>query len=107
MSAQLQFDLAAAKEAANRGIEAVSLSNKEFINKARRIAVDLGVSQGVVTADDLRKACEKKGIEPKSSNAWGAVFRDGNWTPDGFIRSKQVQGHGNLIRVWRYKYSNR
>lgn len=98
------MDLDAAIAAADRGIEAVALSNEEFVYVARRIAIELGIARRRVTADDVREACARRGIEPKSYNAWGAIFRDGNWEPKGFTRSKQVQGHGNIIREWEYKY---
>lgn len=99
MSAQLGLAL----QARDEGIEAVSLNNAEFLAAARSIAVELAAA-GPITCDDVRAECERQGIEPLHYNAWGAVFSGGCGRRLRFTgklrKSRQLQGHGNLLRVW-------
>ena len=100
----VQPDLIDAMAARDAGIARIELSNKEFLAEARTVALEIGHRQATVTIDDVRDACAERGLVPISYQAWGPLFMDGNWEWIGkWVRSKQVQGHGNPIRVWRLK----
>lgn len=87
----------------DRGIELVSLSNASFLETMRGVARMICRDKGEVCADDLRDWAKDHGIEPSHKNAWGAVFKNGDFESVRFIRSRQVQGHGNLICIWKLK----
>ena len=101
MTQQLTFSLPQARTERDKGIARVSGTNANFLIAARAMAYRLMVQIGEITADDVRRECERQGIEPSHYNAWGAVFKDPRFVPTGAYRqSANVQGHGNRIRVW-------
>lgn len=97
MSAQL--DLALAER--DKGISRVKAKNSDFVETLKSVARMIARKNGTVCADDLRKWADENGMVPTSSNAWGAIFcRNPDFVLHGYARSSQVQGHGNLQRVW-------
>jgi hypothetical protein len=82
------------------GIAAISARNQTFLETVRGAARMICRRHGTVTADDVRKWADENGIEPTGKNAWGAVFKSRDFVAVGFTTSRQVQGHGNLQRVW-------
>jgi hypothetical protein len=97
---QHQFDLTEALKAQDQGVALVAKNNAEFLDVARKTARQIAAKHGVVTADDVREVCP---MQPRHSNAWGALFRERGWRHTGeFRKSRLVQGHGNLQRVWRF-----
>jgi hypothetical protein len=101
-----ELDLAKALEARDHGITKVASHNQTFLETARGIARMLCRQKGRITADDVREECAKRGIAPDHYNGWGGVFHKSEFECVGFTRSRQVQGHGNMIRVWRLKDAN-
>lgn len=82
--------------------------NGTFVQTMRSVAKIKAQQNGEVTTDDLREWIEEYGIkkglpEPTSMNAMGTIFRGKEWVFVRFTKSRLVQGHGNLIRVWRLK----
>lgn len=96
MTNQPEFDLAAALVEAEDGITLTSMSNAQWLDKARRIAWSWASAYGSVTTDDLRPMLPP----PKSSHAWGAIFRGSEWRCIGWVRSELVSNHGRSIRKW-------
>lgn len=70
---------------------------------ARQIARDLALRHGTVTADDVRVVYERWHPSTPMGNAWGSLFNDGHFIPDGFVPSTQPSRHGAIIRQWRLK----
>lgn len=101
----MQLDLQLALKARNDGIARVGVRNQEFIESARSVARMLCRQNGNTSMDQVREECERRGIVPDHFNAWGTVFHKSEFEPCGFIRSKQVQGHGNILRIWRLRHS--
>ncbi len=98
---QTAFDLTEAIHRRDAGIKQVAKNNAHFLEVARNIARSLATAKYEITSDDVRKACP---IEPLHPNAWGAVFKGGNFEWTGkYRRSALVQGHGNMQRVWRLR----
>ena len=91
------FDGKALKDA---GIKKVSAHNSEWLAHARRMArLHLWLND-TVDADWLRNAML---WEPTHPNAWGAVFKSGEFEPCGWKASTTPSCHGRMIRVWRLK----
>jgi hypothetical protein len=96
----VQLDLGLALKARNEGLAQVEDHNQIFLETARGIARMLCHLRGEITNDDVRVECERRGIYPKHKNCWGGIFHSREFEAVGLTRSKQVQGHGNLVRVY-------
>ena len=102
MSAQL--DLALAERDA--GIAKVAAKNQTFVATMRGTARQIARKKGTVCADDLREWLKQHPEigEPSSYNAMGAIFcRNPDFELAGYKLSEQVQGRGNLQRIWRLR----
>jgi len=94
-----QLELAISER--NKGIARVKAKNADFVETMKSVARMIARKNGTVCADDLRQWASDNGMAPTSSNAWGAIFcRNPDFVLQGYARSCQVQGHGNLQRVW-------
>jgi len=99
-----QLNLHLALQARDRGINQTAAKNAAYIETMRGIARMLAEQNGFVTSDDLRPYEDKLGVYPTHPNARGAVFcKCKDFEFAGYTKSKQVQGHGNLIRRWKLK----
>ena len=109
MSAQIQqssfnFDAKFSAAARDRGISITILNNKEFIDEARSIARFICRQKGTICMDDVRRVTESRGLEPKTSAAFGAIFRSGEWMFTGEWRnSTYISNHSRVNRVWALK----
>ena len=93
--------LALALAERDRGIARVKSKNADFVETMRSVARMIARKKGTVCADDLRQWAADNCMFPTSPNAWGAIFcRNPDFVLHGYKRSCQVQGHGNLQRVW-------
>jgi hypothetical protein len=91
-----------AASAKRRGIAQTAKANAAFLAAARALAIETARREGSVTADTLRRECARRGLRPRGSNCWGAVFARCpglRWSGE-FVVSQQPQGHSNWIRRW-------
>jgi len=94
-----QHDLFQARRRRDEGIERVSVSNSEFLEKARGTAKLLLETRSEITSDDIRKACP---YVPAHPNAWGAIFKSKDFEPTGEFRpSTFITNNARSVRVWR------
>ncbi len=95
------FDIQVARAARDEGVHRVASNNAEFLKVARKIARRIAGARGTVTSDDVRRECL---IDPIHPNAWGGVFRTGDfeWTGE-YFQSSIVTRHAGMQRVWRLK----
>ncbi len=104
-----QLDLPLAIRHRNDGIRKVAAKNATFINTMRGVARLLCRQKGTITADNLREwmAQHPEVGPPTHYNAWGALFGSAEWKREfefvGFVKSRQAQGNGNIIREWRLR----
>ena len=101
----MNAQLALALEARDRGIAKTRAQNSEFVRLMQEVAVMLARLQPdrTITADDLREwhAQHHGAIQPTHPNCWGAIFQNNDdFEFAGYTKSRQIQGHGNLIRRW-------
>jgi len=105
--AQTAFDLEAALAAREEGVKKVASKNATFIETMRGVARLICHRQGTVTADDLKAWAAANDMQPTHYNAYGAIFCSKAWKAEfefvRYVKSRQVQGHGNLIREWRLR----
>ena len=96
-----QLDMFAARRERDLGIARVADNNQVFLETMRGAARMICRNKGQVTADDVREWADRAGIEPTNKNAWGAVFKSAEFVMVGYTTRRQVQGHGNIIRIWK------
>lgn len=61
-------------------------------------------SNAWVSADDGRRIMSRLGIEFKTNNRLGALFRSPEWEWAGFFVKSETKGsHGNRLIAWRLK----
>lgn len=77
-----------------------TIPNDQFIAIMRSQARKIFSKSGRVCADDLRTYCGQHEIEPESSNAWGCVFKTGDWRPIGYRSSLTPSRKGGVQRIW-------
>jgi len=88
------------------GLEIVENNNRTFIETMRSAARMLARKKEIISNDDLRDWYEKNKARvpgPLHPNAWGAIFKTGEWVSVGFIGSEQVSRRGGIIRLWKLK----
>ena len=78
---------------------ALQLSHRIWLSKAREYAVKHADKHGFVTSDDV---VERIGVCQSPSVA-GAIFRDSRFTKSGYIPSRRKTTHAREITVWRLK----
>lgn len=103
---QMEFAI----ELRDRGVARVKSKNSDFIETMRGVARMLARRRPdlTITADDLREwlAANPYIGEPTHHNAFGAIFcRNHDFEFAGYTKSRQPQGHGNLIRRWKLRNS--
>lgn len=108
--AQMTLNLKAALAARDAGVQKTASKNATFIETMRGVARLICHRQGTVTADDLKEWAAQHHMEPTHYNAYGAIFRAKEWKEEfefvRHVKSKQVQGHGNLIGLWKLRVTH-
>ena len=84
------------------GLDVVEISNADFVRRMRDEAERQSKEYGSVCSDDLRTFAAARRIEPKSPNAWGAIFRGRSWRIVGRTKSTLASNHAREIKVWRW-----
>lgn len=96
-----------AEQQKQHSLDLLEESNPTFLETVRSIARRLARTRGAITADDVRDEYDRQkdtlGVKPTSHNVWGSLFRGKEWVCVGYTTSKQVQGHGNIIKRWKLK----
>ena len=85
------------------GMEAVEISNPEFVSAMRLAAIQYATKHGSVSANDLRAIARLRNIQPEHPNAWGAVFNTPALRSCGFTTATTPSCHARIIRVWRLR----
>lgn len=102
-AARAHFDAARGIKRRDEGVRLVEMSNSEFIERMRDHARLVYTHVGEVHIDALRRFAFANGIKPKSSAAWGAIFREKGWKQTGEYRASElVTNHGHRSPVWRW-----
>lgn len=100
---QLQIDLDEGLERKRRGLARVERKHFLFVEAARHIARRLARQFGTVTSDQVREEAARGGLAPQHPNAWGAVFKSGEFVRVGEAQSKLASANGRRISVWRLR----
>jgi len=75
-----------------------------LLSKARAIAVQVCLSEGYVTIDDVRAQMLWLRAGQQNGNAWmGSIFRDKRFEPCGRQKSRLVTNHGRQVTVYRLR----
>lgn len=82
------------------GLARVTFNNQDFIDLMRKKATTYAKRYGRVDANYLRKYAIERGLEPRSVNVWGAIFRSPEFTQVGWTVATTPSCHGRNIKVW-------
>jgi len=82
------------------GLELVEKNNQTWVQYMRVYARLFSKRYGNVSSDDLRARANFLGWQPKSPNAWGAIFQGNEWRSLGRINSTYKSNHYRAINVW-------
>jgi hypothetical protein len=77
-----------------------TIPNDQFLAIVRKQAARIASKSLYVCADDLRSYSQHHEIEPESTNAWGCVFKTGDWRPIGYRSSLTPSRKGGVQRIW-------
>lgn len=95
------FDLPAALQARDTGMQRAAKARSVELERAREIARELTTNGRVISADDVQAVLAKEGVD--LGNSAGSIFIGGEFEQVGYTKSKRVISHGNLLRTWRKK----
>ena len=85
----------------NEALRRVEFAHATWIDMARAVARELCRRNGTVTADDVRQILYSWGDIPDHHNAWGAVFKGGEFVVTGeWHESAAPSRKGGVQRVW-------
>lgn len=86
---------------ADQALDALEIVRRDYLLKARAVAVQLGLKGAAVTVDDIREHCPPPpGIDGR---VMGAVFRKAeDWQHVGYTRSKRETCHKRPISQFVY-----
>ena len=87
----------------DEGKALVAEGNASFLDVIRAVARDIARDTGSVSANDLRAYALEHGLAPDHPNAWGAVFKGGEWRALGYVQSSIPSRHAGMIREWALK----
>lgn len=96
------FDRTRATRLRDEGVRLTEMANTEFVQTMRDHAIEVCRRTGQVHIDDLRKHALELGVQPASSNAWGAIFRGKGWHAIGLRASEFVSNRGHRSPVWTW-----
>lgn len=86
------------------GLEAVADKYGPDMVKAQLVAQLIGMHGEIITIEDVRDAFRQNyGYELRIGNAFGAIFRDGQWEHKGYCKAKRPEAHARTISMWGLK----
>ena len=98
------WDSAAAETAKRAGMDMAADNKKRLLEYARSIAKDLARGGRAISADDVQRELEKRGISVHAlGNAAGSLFAGKQWIAVGRVKSKRVHSHGNWLTEWKLR----
>ena len=99
---QLELSLGKGVVLREQGMNLAAMNNKEKLEAAREVAVEIAREKGEVTSDDVRYHLNLKPSDRRDSQNWmGSIFRDRRFAYTGRrIKSKIARNHAAEIKVW-------
>jgi len=99
---QLELSLGKSVVLREQGMNLAAMNNKEKLEAAREVAVEIAREKGEVTSDDVRYHLNLKPSDRRDSQNWmGSIFRDRRFAYTGRrIKSKIARNHAAEIKVW-------
>lgn len=73
----------------------------EYLDEARAHAFALGLKQGTVTVDDVRRKCPPwPDLDPR---VMGNIFKPSEWESVGYVNSTRKACHKRAVQEFRLK----
>lgn len=98
------FDLIAAIELGERGIELAAGNHASAVWDAQQIAKELGRRQRFVSMNDVNRRWAALGRRREElGNGAGSVFRGKCWRRTSQqVRAEHLESHGRWLPIWEY-----
>lgn len=104
---KIVFDAKQGEEAKEAGIALAEEHHAADLDFAREIALQIGLRQDTVSADDVQLWLFKNGYQMLGPEG-GHLFEAGLWEWTGdWVKSQRVSNHARMLRVWRLKGKKR
>lgn len=98
------FDRTESNRRKARGMAVAADHAPYLLGKAREIAKEIALKQGVVTSDDVSLELARRGWPDCLGPAAGSIFKTKDWAFTGeFVNSTRVTNHSRLLRVWKLR----
>lgn len=85
------------------GLSLVESNNATFVETGRGIARMLCRQNGKTCMSKVREKLDERGYQPKSRNAYGAIFHSEEFECVGFTISTHASRRGGVERVWKLR----
>jgi len=88
-------------ESKEEAMEVLNRTRKDFLLKARELAIKIVKEKGQVTTDDIRLQIEiPKGVDGR---VMGAVFNSKTWISIGYKKSEIETSHRRPISIFKLR----
>jgi hypothetical protein len=87
----------------NHCMNILEVTNSEFLAVMRKQAIKIARRRKgrSLTIDDLRHFALASGVTPRSTHAWGAIFKGREWEAVNFETSRFPSNRQRAVRRWR------
>lgn len=85
------------------GLALTTMANRDFVETGRGIARLLCKEHGRTCMSKVREKLDERGYQPKSRNAYGAIFHSEEFECVGFTISTHASRRGGVERVWKLR----
>ena len=99
----LDFSPRRAQEAKDDGRAKLEAKHGTFVRELREAAKQHALVFGSVTADEVRRIAEARGLRAPHPNCWGCIFKGSGWRRIGERPSVIVSNHGHRNPVWTWR----
>jgi hypothetical protein len=86
------------RKLADEGIETAAARHKEWVERAKSMALAHARIHGRVNSDDIHRICPPP--HDAHRNIMGIVFRDKRFRMIGYAPTARPEGHARIIRVY-------
>ena len=82
------------------GMKLAADANRQWLNRARSLALALGSIQEFVSIEDIRAEWPYENVP--FGNWAGSIFKGGDWEYVRHIKATHKGSHGRVVSVWKF-----
>lgn len=90
-------------ELANHGITLATEANRQWVELARQIALEIALrhKDRLCSVEDIYRECETRGIKLPDGNWKGGIFRNTQWRFFASVTAEHEGSHGRRVIQWQ------